>query len=212
MDTNEQDDTIVDVVEETSNEEVVENTEDTSVKTEKPKRTPEEEVAYYEGRAARLRKKHGIEKPEEKPKDSPKVESSKSTQSSKPGELDFGQLAFHNTKKGSVKIEDPEDVEFLKQTMADTGKSQDSILNSKWFGSELKEKQSTRESSSAVPKSKKRAGQPVSSDLNEAMAKYKEDGTLPSDFETRNKLIDKITDKENKAMFDGPSVDFGQKK
>lgn len=58
----------------------------------------------------------------------------------KAGELDFGQLAFHNSKTDSTKIESEEALEFLKETMDDTGKSQDALLKSKWFMSDLAEK------------------------------------------------------------------------
>lgn len=145
------------------------------------------------------------ERSDSKPKsdDEPKEPSKKHSQSS---ELDYGQLAFHNTKQGATRIEDPDDVDFLKQTLAETGKSQDAILNSKWFASELKERQAARASSNAVPKSKSRSGQPVSSNLDEAMAVYKETGKMPNDFELRNKLVDRLTDKENTSMFNGPSV------
>jgi hypothetical protein len=127
-------------------------------------------------------------------------------ESSQPGDLDYGQLAFHNTKQGAIKIEASEDVEFLQQTIAETGKSQKDILNSKWFASELKERQEARASANATPKGRPRSGQPVSTDLDEAMAVYKETGKLPDDFATRNKLVDLITDKEKTSMFNGPSV------
>ena len=195
---------------------VVDESDNVDVLKEKFEKVSEQNKQLF----ARTKKSEGFElkdgnwvKPPkvEKPNEKPKVETKPSKDSSKPDELDFGQLAFHNTKRGSVKIETPEDVEFLKQTIADTGKSQDDILNSKWFGSELKEKQSAKESTGAVPKSKQRSGQPIVPGLDEAMAKYKDTGELPADFETRNKLIDKITDKEKTSMFDGPSVNAVRK-
>ena len=71
----------------------------------------------------------------------------------KPGELDYGQLAFYNSKSDSVKIEHDEDIEFLKSTIEETGKSQQIILNSKWFASDLKEKQAVRATQDAIPSS-----------------------------------------------------------
>ncbi|MEK7121719.1 MAG: hypothetical protein AAB857_03360, partial [Patescibacteria group bacterium] len=87
---NEQDESIV-TNEEEINEEAQETAgEQAEVKTEaKPKRTPQEELEYFEGRASRLRKKLGVDS---------KVDTPKSTQTEKPNELDYGQLALLRTE------------------------------------------------------------------------------------------------------------------
>ena len=145
--------------------------------------------------------------PKETKETEPKVETKSSKEPSKPSELDWGQLAFHNSKSDSIKIEDSEDVEFLKKTIEDTGKSQDSIVSSNWFTAELKEKQAERVKIAGTPKSKKRTGQSgASDDTDRAMAEFERSGDLPKDFKTKVKVIDKITAKEEKALFSGPNV------
>lgn len=54
----------------------------------------------------------------------------------KSDELDYAQLAFHNSKSNSLKIETEEEMEFLKQQMEETGKSMQGLLNSKFFQTE----------------------------------------------------------------------------
>ena len=79
---NEQDEVIVDDVEENNEEEGV--AEEKPAKADKPKRTPQEELVYFEGRANRLKKQLGIDK----------VEPTKSTPTDKPSELDLGGIAY----------------------------------------------------------------------------------------------------------------------
>lgn len=145
-------------------------------------------------------------KPKAEPKEEPKVETTPSKESSESNELDYGQLAFHNSKADSIKIESTEDREFLQKTMEETGKSQEALLDAKWFQSELKERASATKSTKAIPKGKGRTGTPSTDDLDVAMAKYNETGDLPEDFETRNKVVDKIVAKEKSKMFEGKSV------
>lgn len=136
----------------------------------------------------------------------PKVDKKPPKESLQPDELDYGQLAFHNTKPDVLKIESEEDVEFLQNTIKETGKSQAAILSSKWFQAELQERITARASANAVPKAKNRSGQTVITDVDVAVAKYKETGELPKDFATRNKVVDAITKEESGEMFSGPSV------
>lgn len=184
---NEQDEVIVDNVEE-SNEEVVENTEETP-KAEKPKRTPQEELEYFEGRASRLRKKLGIEKPA--------VIESKSTPNGKPNELDYGQLALLRTEgiKGS------EELALFKEVMSETGKGVLDVLDSNYFKSRLTDLREAKATADAIPKGKGRSGQTGNTDIDMAFAKYKETGELPADFATRNKIVDMITAEEKGPMF-----------
>ena len=199
MEKNEQDEVIVDNVEE-NNEEVEENTEEKAeVKTEaKPKRTPQEEYDYHRGRTERLAKKLGI-------KD--KVEPIKNTQTDKPSELEYGQLALLRTEgiKGSGEIA------LFKEIMSETGKGVLEVLDSNYFKSRLTDFRSTQESINAIPKGKNRSGQTGVTDTDLAVAKYKEDGTLPSDFKTRSAVVNAL-EKEEKGMgmFEGPSVVGGK--
>ncbi len=104
----------------------------------KPTEAPEARKARLERQLKRTNKELGIEetpKPKTKQKD----------------ELDYGNLAFHNSKSESVKVEHDDDIEFLKNQIEDTGKSQQDILNSTWFKSELKERQDKRAVDTATP-------------------------------------------------------------
>lgn len=148
------------------------------------------------------------ELPEEtKEKVETKVETDQPKEPSKSDDLDYGQLAFHNTKTDVLKIESAEDIEFLKKTITETGKSQQAILESTWFQSELKERISTRESQNAIPKAKNRSGQQGTTDLDIATAKFNETGELPEDFKTRSEIVkNMVKSEEEKGMFTGPSV------
>jgi hypothetical protein len=187
MQTNEKevivDDNEEEVVETKTGEETAKETE-----VEKPKRTPEEELSYFEGRAKRLRKDLGLE--EEKPEPKKKA-------AQKSDELDYGQLAFYNTKADSIKIESEADVEFLKKTIADTGKSQKDLLGSKWFQAELTERRALSQTVAATPTGKRSSG--VATDSVEYwMAKPFEE--VPKDM--RAKVVQAKLDKEqNKGHF-----------
>ena len=100
-------------------------------------------------------------------------------ESVKPDELDYGQLAFYNSKSDSVKIEHEEDIEFLKKQIEETGKSQQVILNSKWFQSDLKDIQAARTTQEATPPSTKRSVTQTRDTVEYWLAKYDSTGELP---------------------------------
>jgi len=116
-----------------------------------------DELAKAQQKIISLKKEmKGLKKsPEEKAEVKPKAKPSTTN------ELDFGQLAFHNSKTDSLKIESEEDTEFLKETIKETGKSQEAILKSTWFNAELKEAQEKRETADtnkkATPSNTKRS-------------------------------------------------------
>jgi hypothetical protein len=131
------------IVDSTNNEELAEESSETSqeeVKV-KPKRTPEEELAYFEGRAARLRKQLGAEKP------APKEEGKKLQ------ETDYGLLAYL-TAKG---LEHEDDIALFNKVRSETGKKPEEILSSKYFQAELKEQQEIRTTKAAQPKGNERS-------------------------------------------------------
>ena len=192
---NEQDEVIVNNEEET-NEEAQETAEGKDeVKTEsKPKRTPQEELEYFEGRASRLRKKLGVDS---------KIDTSKATQTEKPNDLDYGQLALLRTEgiKGSGELA------LFKEVMSETGKGVLDVLDSNYFKSRLTDFREAQASADAIPKGKNRSGQTGVTDIDLAVAKYKESGTLPDDFKTRSAVIKKIAEVEQmEGAFTGPSV------
>ena len=180
---------------EENNEEVEETTEEKPAEADKPKRTPQEEYEYHKGRTERLAKKLGI-------KDD-KVELVKNTQTDKPSELDYGQLALLRTEgiKGSG------EVALFKEIMAETGKGVLEVLDSNYFKSRLTDFRGTQESLNAIPKGKGRSGQTGATDIDISIAKYKEDGTLPSDFKTRSAVVKALeAEEKSSGMFEGPSV------
>src|SRR3990167_9359258 len=181
MESNEQDEVIVDDVEET-NEEVTENTEETT-KVGKPKRTPQEEYEYHKGRTERLAKKLGL-------KDE-KVESVKNTSTDKPSDLDYGQKAFLK----AYGISGSEELALIKQ-FQDRGFGLDSIVEDDVFKAKLTNLREVKESQDAIPKAKGRSAQVASTNIDLAYAKFKESGEWPQDFDTAKKLKDKIVEME----------------
>lgn len=174
MATNEQEEVIVDDLEET-NEEVEENTEEKVEQTSKPKRTPQEEYEYHNGRAQRLAKKHGFGEKMEK--------AEVKSENSKPNEFTDGQLAILRAdgfrKKGEIAI---------AQEYVNTGKSLLDVLENKHFLNDIADFRASQESADAIPKGKGRPGQTGTTDIDLAVAKFKETGVLPDDFETRVKV------------------------
>jgi len=163
-----------------------EQEEDQPKEEEKPKEkkqfTPEEQLAIHERKAKQLRKQLG--KDSDVPKDAPKEKATKS------GDIDYGALAFYNTKSDAVKIESDEDIEFLQDTMKETGKSQGDILASKWFKEELKERAEDRRSAEAVPKGTKRSGQSSRDSVDYWLAKGELPENTPENQELRRKVVD----------------------
>src|SRR3990167_8371817 len=135
---NEQDEVIVDDVEET-NEEVTEETEEKPAIADKPKRTPQEEYDYHRGRADRLGKKLGLKED--------KVEPIKNTQTEKPSELDYGQIALLRQEG----IKGVGETALFKEIMSETGKDVLATLDSNYFKSRLTEFRETQESKDAIP-------------------------------------------------------------
>ena len=177
---NENDEVIVDNVEET-NEEVTEETEEKAPKSEKPKRTPQEEYEYHKGRTERLAKKLGL-------KDE-KVESVKNTSTDKPSDLDYGQKAFLK----AYGISGSEELALIKQ-FQDRGFGLDSIVEDDVFKAKLTNLREAKESQDAIPKGKGRSAQVASTNVDLAYAKFKESGEWPQDFDTAKKLKDKIVE------------------
>ncbi len=139
--------------------------------------------------------------PQEKPQ---KVENESPKEPSQSNELTDGQIAILRTE--GIKTKD--EIALVQEIMSETGKKNVlDVLDSGYFQSRLGEFRETKESANAVPKGKGRSGQTGSTDVDLAIAKYKEDGSLPSDFATRSKVIQALEkEEESSGMFDGPSV------
>lgn len=190
METNEfNDEVIVDDVEET-NEEVTETTEE-SPKTEKPKRTPQEEYEYYRGRADRLAKKHGFES---KAKETAKPEVK--NDSSKPNDFDYGEKAFLKT----YGIQGSDELTLVKNFKTRTGDELDALVTDEIFLGKLKALREAKETTNAIPKGKGRVGTTNNTDVDIAVAKFKETGELPTDFELRKQVVDKAVMEPSKSV------------
>ena len=183
--------------EEDTNEEVTETTEEQPAKAEKPKRTPQEELEYFEGRANRLRKKLGVEE-----KSTPTK-----ANTSQPNELTDGQIAILRTEGIKSKAE----IALFQEVMKETGKGALDVLDSNYFKSRLTDFRDTQESTNAIPKGKNRSGQTGVTDTDIATAKFKETGELPKDFKARLAVIKAMEGEEQTSgMFEGPSVIGGR--
>lgn len=186
MSTNEEQE-VEEVVEETYQEETqteVETTEETNKeKTEgdKPKRTPQEELAYFEGRASRLRKDLGLDTP------------ARETKSKKSDDLDYGAKAFL-TANG---IKGAKEFDFVKEEMKKSGEDLDSLLENDYFKTRLEKFRALDKTSNATPTGKRSGG--VATDSVEYwLTKPIEE--VPADM--RIKVINhKLAKEKNKGVF-----------
>lgn len=111
-------------------------------------------------------------------------------------ELDYGQLAFHNSKSNSFKIENDADIEHLQNIMNESGKSQNEILGSKWFQADVKERQEARSVKDAIPSNSKRS---PSSGTKDNVDYWLAKGQLPPDRALREKVVNAKIAKETSA-------------
>ncbi len=182
MNENEPNEAIVDLDE--SNEEGVEETPEPKV--EKPKRTPEEELDYFEGRANRLRKKLG--------KDTPEKSSEKFTE--KPSDLDYGQKAFLR----SYDIKGPDELQLAKDWTKRTGDSLDVMVEDDIFLAKLSGLREAKASANAIPKGTKRSSIPARDDLSVALAEYEQTGKMPENRTLREQVLDAKIEREKGAF------------
>lgn len=138
---------------------------------EKPKRTPEEELAYFEGRAARLRKDLGKEEPKEV-----------KTQ----GELDDAAYALL-TAKG---YEAQEDIDLITKMAKKWDLPVREALKDEDLLQKLKNQRIEREVRGAMPSASNRTGQGATDDVSYWLEKNARTGELPKDFELRAKVIE----------------------
>ena len=123
-------------LEEVENEEIEEEQKEQEVEEEKTQETLEAKRTRLQRQLDQTDKKLGREKPKSKAKQS--------------DEFDYGEYAYL-AQKG---IESDDDIKFVQDCMADSGKSLRDTLNSGWFKSELSERQQLDSTASAVPKGK----------------------------------------------------------
>lgn len=151
---------------------------------EKRKFTPEEQLAIHERYAKKLRKQLG------KDTDEPKVEAKE--KAPKSGDLDYGQKAFLL----AAGIKGEEERNLVTEFMANTGKSLDEIVDSKYFQNELKELRDSKASSDAVPKGSKRSGTSSRDSVDYWLAKGELPENTPENQELRRKVVNARYEKE----------------
>ena len=127
-----------------------------------------------------------IQKPEPK---KPEVKLSK-----KSDELDYAQIAFHNSKSNVLRVETPEDEEFLKSQIEESGKSTKEVLNSKWFNVLYKEHKEAQVVDNAVPQSAGSRTNQVPANRSVEYWLSKGDFEFPEDKPENRELILKIID------------------
>lgn len=125
----------------------------TEEKVVKPKRTPEEELAYFEGRAKRLRKDLGLDEAPVKPK--------KDKPAQKSDDLDYGQKAFLRAEG----IKGADELNLVKNWIERTGDDLESVIEDEIFQARLKNLRDAKATAEATPKGSKRASQPITNDI-----------------------------------------------
>ncbi len=133
-------------------------------KAEKPKRTPQEELAYFKGRIKRIEKDLGLA-----------VESQKEEPKPKTGELDNADYALL-TVKG---YEHEDDIALIQKQMTKWDKPLREVLKDEDVVSKLASMKQEREVKAATPSSTKRAGSNATDDVDYWYQKYEQDGKLP---------------------------------
>ena len=120
----------------------------------------------------------------------------------KSGEIDYAQKAFllANGVKGS------DEIELVKTIMADTGKSLDSVLESRYFQSELKDMRDARATKEATPGTSPRSTVSVRNQEDYWLQK----GELPprNEVELRRKVVNaRMKQEKQRSQFtDNPIV------
>lgn len=150
--------------EEVVESEVTEETQNTEDNTDWQARARE-----LEGRLKRAEKKLS------------KQNDSNNSAPSKTGDFDYAQKAYlvANGVKGN------DEMKLVKEIMANTGKSLDQVLDSKYFTAELNEMREIKKSQDAIPSNSKRTSQSSKDTVEYWLAK----GELPEDRELRSKVV-----------------------
>jgi len=179
-----------------TNEEVV-STEDTNnqegVESTETEETQTEDTTDWQARAREL---EGRLKRAEK-KLSRNDNDSTAKAPSKTGDFDLAQKAYlvANGVKGN------DEMKLVKEIMSNTGKSLDSVLESKYFTAELNEMRELRKSQDAIPNSSKRTSQSGKDTVDYWLAK----GEMPPDRELQSKVV-KAKIAANSSNFRFPPV------
>lgn len=130
----------------------------------------------------------------------PKVEPQPKTNAPEKKGFDYAEKAY--LKSSGIEASD---FEFVKEVMDSTGKDIDSVLESKYFQSELKERKDARMTEAATPSGSKRAGNSTRDQVDYWIAK----GELPpaDQRELRTKVVNaRIKSEGAKSQFTDNAV------
>lgn len=157
-------------------------------KAENPKETSEQRVARLKRQLAREEKKLGLNKTEKK-------ESETKEKATKSSELGYAEKAYliANGIKGA------DEVSLVEEFLANTGKELDSVVESKFFQSELKELREARASADAVPKGSKRSGSSSKDSVDYWLAKGELPENTPDNQELRRKVVNARYERESRT-------------
>lgn len=154
--------------------------ESTAQPKAQPKRTPEEQLAYLEGRTQRLRKKLGL------------VEARKPKEESKPTGLDKADIAYLAAKG----YDHEEDIEYLEKYSLKWELPVRELLKDEDVQAKLKHNKIEREVKSATPSSTKRSAGGEINNLDYHVAKYERTGEYPADFKLKSAVINALVERE----------------
>jgi hypothetical protein len=161
---------------------------------DKPKETSEQRVARLRRQLAREEKKLGISSDKQDTKDTKE-------KATKSGELDYGQKAY----LFATGVKGGEEISLVRDFMANTGKSLEEVVDSKFFQAELKELRESKASSDAVPKGSKRTGQSSKDSVDYWLAKGELPENTPENQELRRKVVNARYERESKSNKFAPS-------
>lgn len=161
---------------------------------EKPKLTPEQQLAIHRREIKKLEKSLGHE---------PEVKSQPKEKAS--SDLDYGQKAFLKT----YGIQGSDELALAKTFMARTGDDLDTIVSDDIFLGKLNSLRAAREAAAAVPKGIKRSSQPAQNDADVALATYRETGKLPEDNKLAREVLNKHLEAEKSNNFAPNPVVYG---
>jgi hypothetical protein len=160
---------------------------------EKRKFTPEEQLAIHERQAKKLRKQLG------QGSDEPKSETKE--KATKSGELGYAEKAF----LFATGVKGSEEIGLVTEFMANTGKSLEEVVDSKFFQAELKELRESKASSEAVPKGSKRSTSGSKDTVDYWLAKGELPENTPENQELRRKIVNAKYARETSSNKFSPS-------
>lgn len=131
-----------------------------------------------------------LKKANEKPKEEPKVVKPESK--TQPEGLDETQLDYLDLKG----ITDDEDIKIIERHVQRTGETVRQALKDDYVIKKLESLKEQREVKDATPSSTKRTGQTTGT-LDQDIAKFERDGTLPDDYKRRTEVVNAVVDKKN---------------